>query len=323
MPDITRLGDAPIPGDLHNTPMERASDERSTAEVPARLFLDPAREGRAWRNVGALRLVRTIDEVDVPALPDHVVLVNVGPLYSLEERMDGRVFRTSGGAGDVGVIPAGVPTGFRSRGKGPQRVESFAMSLDPGFLHSAAEGAGVSPDGVEIAGSLGGRDPEIERIAASLLSELETGGLLGDVYADALATLLAVNLLRRHSSLGRGAVRRTQREPAGGLPKSMLRSVTEYVEENLARNLTLAEISGVAHMSPFHFSRMFKVSTGLSPHQYVIHRRVERARGLLANTTLPLHEVARLSGFTDQSHLAKHFRRLVGTAPRSFRLASG
>jgi AraC family transcriptional regulator len=303
--------------------MERASEKRSTAGAPPRLFLDPAREGRAWKNVSALRLAQTIDEVAVPALPNHVVLVNVGRPYTLEERMEGRVFRTSGNAGDVGVIPAGVPTEFRSRGKGPQRVESFAMSLDPSFLRSAAEGADVNPDGVELVGSLGGRDPEIERIGASLLSELDTGGLFGDVYADSLATLLAVNLLRRHSSLGRSSIRRTESEPSAGLPKTALGAVTEYVEENLARNLTLAEISGVAHMSPFHFSRLFKVSTGLSPHQYVIRRRVERARGLLANTTLPLHEVARLCGFTDQSHLAKHFRRLMGTAPRSFRLAPG
>jgi AraC family transcriptional regulator len=303
--------------------MERALSDRTTSGTTPRLPFDPAREGRAWRNVGAVRLVRAVDEVAVPALPDHVVLVNVGRPYRLEERMDGKRFRTSGNAGDVGVIPAGVPTEFRSRGKGPQRVESFAMSLDPGFLRSVAEGADVSPGGVEIVGILGGRDPEIERVGASLLSELDTGGLLGDVYADSLATLLAVHLLRRHSSLGRGAVRRTENGPSGGLPKAALGAVTEYVEENLGRNLTLAEISGVAHMSPFHFSRMFKISTGLSPHQYVIHRRVEKARNLLANTTLPLHEVARLSGFTDQSHLAKHFRRLVGTAPRSFRLGAG
>lgn len=302
--------------------MERIPNERSADIGNPRLFLDPARNGRAWKSVGALRLVRTVDEVVVPAHPDHVVLVNVGRPYSLEERMDGRVFRTSGGAGDVGVIPAGAPTEFRTRVKVPQRVESFAMSLDPGFLHSAAESADLEPDGVEIAGSLGGRDPEIERIAASLLSEMENGGLLGDVYADSLATLLAVNLLRRHSSLGRSAVRRTENEPSAGLPKAALGTVTEYVEENLGRSLTLAEISGVAHMSPFHFSRMFKASTGLSPHQYVIRRRVEKARGLLSNAALPLHEVARLCGFTDQSHLAKHFRRLVGTTPRSFRMGA-
>ncbi len=152
---------------------------------------------------------------------------------------------------------------------------------------------------------------------------MEGGGLLGDLYADSLATMLAVSLLRNHSSLGRGAARRTEREPSGGLTRATLRRVTDYVEENLSGELTLAELSGVAHMSPFHFSRVFKLSTGLSPHRYVVRRRVEQAKRLLADSKLPLHEVARAAGFADQSHLARHFRLRVGTTPRSFRLASG
>jgi len=115
----------------------------------------------------------------------------------------------------------------------------------------------------------------------------------------------------------------TERKYPGGLSKAALRRVTDYIEDNLARNPTLAEICSMTHMSPFHFSRMFKLSIGLPPHQYVIRRRVERAKGLLMNTDLPLHEVACLSGFSDQSYLAKHTRRFLGAAPRSLRLAAG
>ena len=98
--------------------------------------------------------------------------------------------------------------------------------------------------------------------------------------------------------------------------------MTDYIEASLEEGLTLAEFSAVAHMSPFHFSGLFKASTGLSPHRYVVDRRVERAKSLLQKTGLPLHEVARLAGFTDQSHLAKHFRRQLGVTPRRFRLTS-
>jgi AraC family transcriptional regulator len=73
------------------------------------------------------------------------------------------------------------------------------------------------------------------------------------------------------------AASKTGREPTGGLPKGTLRRVTDYVGDNLSTNLTLSEIAGVAHMNPFHFSRMFKLSTGLGPYQYVIQHRVERA----------------------------------------------
>jgi AraC family transcriptional regulator len=119
------------------------------------------------------------------------------------------------------------------------------------------------------------------------------------------------------------AASKTGREPTGGLPKGALRRVTDYVGDNLSTNLTFSEIAVVAHMSPFHFSRMFKLSTGLDPHQYVIRHRVERARELLTLTSLPLHEVARLSGFADQSHLAKHTRRLLRASPRALRLTRG
>jgi AraC family transcriptional regulator len=299
--------------------MEREKDTLGSA----RDFLVPPGVGHSWENIAAARIVRDVEELAMPALSEHVVMVNVGRPYRMEERLGGRAYRTFGVKGDVAIIPAGTPAEFRSLEPGRQTVESFAMSLDPAFVRRIAEGAEVDPDGIELAGVLGGRDPEIEKIGLSLLSELRGGGPLGGVYADSLATLLVVRLLRGHYSLGRRSAGRMEGRPNTGLSGAALRRVTDYVEENLAQNLTLESIADVAHMSPFHFSRVFKLSTGLSPHQYVLRRRIEKAKGLLAGSDLPLHEVADLSGFTDQSHLARHFRRQLDTTPRSFRLASG
>jgi AraC family transcriptional regulator len=272
------------------------------------------------RKIRADRISRVVEEISVPGLPEHVVMVNVGRPYRLEERLDGRVYRTFGVKGDVALVPAGTPTEFRSPSREGQTVESLAIGLDPGFVSRVAAEADLDPDGVELVGTLGGRDPEIERIGASLLPEIGANDSFGGLYMDSLANLLAVHLLRHHSSLGRRRARET--EPRGGLSSGALRRVTDYVEENLADGLTLDELSAVAHMSPFHFSRLFKASTGLSPHRYVVGRRVERAKELLSKTSLPLHEVARLAGFADQSHLAKHFRRHLGVTPRRFRMIS-
>lgn len=280
-------------------------------------------EGRSWKGVSVARLCEVVDEVSSPALASHTIFINVGQPYRLEEKLDGRVYRTSGVRGDVAIIPAGTPAEARSREKEPQKVDCFVVNLDPGFVFETAERADVDSGGIELVGTLGSRDPAIERVGMSLLSELENGGLLGDIYVESLVTALTVHLLRNHSSLGESAARKAGRSPDGGLSKSALRRVTDYVEENLSRNLALAELSGVVHMSPFHFSRMFKLSIGLSPHQYIIRRRVERAKNLLVNTDLPLHEVAWAAGFSDQSHLAKHTRRLLGISPRALRLASG
>jgi AraC family transcriptional regulator len=276
---------------------------------------------RAWGDVSAARVRQVVDEVVVPANPSHAIMVNIGSPFRLEERLDGRLYKTFGNKGDIAVVPAGQPIEFSARE--PQEVESFMMYLNSDLIGRIAEGEGLDPDGIEVIGSVGGRDPRLEQISLSLLAELENEDLLGGLYAESLAMLLAVHLLRNHSSLGRNAARGTERDTAGALSGPAFERVTAYIEENLAETLTLSEISGVAHMSPFHFSRVFKLATGLSPHRCVVGRRVERAKDLLENTDLPLHEVARLCGFSDQSHLAKHTRRLLGAAPRSLRLASG
>lgn len=288
------------------------------AEEPSRVlpFALPGK-AQSWESVSAARISQVVDEVVVPGLPLHTIMINVGQPYRLEERLDGRLYKTFGVKGDAAIVPAGLPTEFRARE--PQQVESFVMNLDPAYVRRIAEGEGVDADGIELVGSLGGRDPRLEQISMSLLSELENEDFLGGLYADSLATLLAVHLLRNHSSLGLRAARNAESQSAGGLSKAALRQVTDYIEDNIARDLTLQEIAGVAHMSPFHFSRVFKHSTGLSPQRYVVRHRVQRAKKLLVNTDLPLSEVARLSGFSDQSHLAKYTRRLLGATPRSLR----
>ena len=99
--------------------------------------------------------------------------------------------------------------------------------------------------------------------------------------------------------------RQPARRRAGTLPRAKLRAVVEYVEEHLDGSPTLEQLAAVARLSPYHFARQFKAATGLPPHQYVITRRVERAKELLqAGTALSLAEVAAHVGFSDQSHFS-------------------
>jgi AraC family transcriptional regulator len=96
--------------------------------------------------------------------------------------------------------------------------------------------------------------------------------------------------------------------------------VVENIEEHLDAGPTLEQMAAVARLSPYHFARQFKAATGLPPHQFVILRRVERAKQLLrAQTGLSLAEVAAHAGFSDQSQFTHHFKRLVGVTPRQFR----
>src|SRR5438093_924027 len=106
---------------------------------------------------------------------------------------------------------------------------------------------------------------------------------------------------------------------ATGLPASKLRHVTEYIQDNLHTELRLGELSGLVHMSPYHFARLFKRSTRLPPHQFVVRRRIDRASALLITRELSIAAIARAVGFRGVSHFTTVFRRITGLTPGAYR----
>jgi len=108
-------------------------------------------------------------------------------------------------------------------------------------------------------------------------------------------------------------------EVIGGLPPRRLQKVFSHIKENVARDLTVSELAEVVGMSQYYFSKLFKMSTGTTPHQYVMRQRVERAQEYLRETRTPLAEVATQVGFETQSHFTSVFRRLVGVTPKHYR----
>ena len=98
-----------------------------------------------------------------------------------------------------------------------------------------------------------------------------------------------------------------------------MRRVDEYMEAHISKNIELPMLSTIANLSIYHFAREFKRSTGVTPHNYLLRKRVERAKDMLARTNYSLTEVALAAGFSDQSHLSRHFRQMVGSTPRNFR----
>jgi AraC-like DNA-binding protein len=105
----------------------------------------------------------------------------------------------------------------------------------------------------------------------------------------------------------------------GGLPPAAMGRVRGYIEAHLSDSIELVQLSAIAGLSVFHFARQFKQSAGVSPHYYLVGRRIERAKELLAETDLSLSEIAFATGFSDQSHLTRHFRQMIGVAPGQFR----
>jgi len=103
------------------------------------------------------------------------------------------------------------------------------------------------------------------------------------------------------------------------LPRCRLRRVTEYIQQNLDKNLTLAELAAVACMSPYHFARLFKDSIGVPPHRFVVRQRIARARGVLTTPELSIAQISRMVGFRTPSHFITVFRRVTGVTPRRYR----
>ncbi len=307
---------------------EKASGVSHTVDLPDVLWARSGspgaqRSGKTWDGLHATQFRPASEKISVPALANHLVVLHLGPPASIAQRVGGgRMIQRLVERGASAVMPAGQASEWRWDSLQGGKADSLHLYLAPALVREAAESAGLDPEAVEIVGGLGPLDPQVERIGLALLSELYEEEPLGErIFGDALAKALAVHLVRKRSTLGRRARRVASHEPEGGLSRLVLKRATDYVGDNISGKLTLEEISRAANISPYHFSRLFKESTGLSPHQYVIRERVEKAKALLVATEIPLHEVASRSGFADQSHMGRHLKRLLGVSPT--RLRSG
>jgi AraC family transcriptional regulator len=158
------------------------------------------------------------------------------------------------------------------------------------------------------------RDQTLRHLMEVLLREKHDGFLGGSLFVDSVATALASYLLRRYS-----VASPTERNFAGGMAPSTLRRCVEFLEAHLEGDLRLSDLAREAGVSTSHFLRIFRQSTGKTPYQFLLHRRVQRARLLMRDLRAPLTEVALATGFADQHHLARVFRRITGVTPSSYR----
>ena len=158
------------------------------------------------------------------------------------------------------------------------------------------------------------RDPQLKRLMEVLQAEVENGCTSGPLFGETIGRSLMIYLARRYSSNSPSIAL-----PTGGLPKTRLNRALEYIEANLDRDLHLDELAQACGFSSFHFAKLFKQSTGASPHRYVLERRLERAKALLRMPELSLSQISLDAGFADQSHLTNVFRKFLGVSPAKFR----
>jgi AraC family transcriptional regulator len=224
-------------------------------------------------------------------------------------KIDGRWQSRSGMVGDSGIFPAQqvVPAA-----EFEQELGIIHLYLDPISLGSAAFES-IDPDRIELRQHLQVRDPLIQQLGLSLKYELETNATDSRLYAETVATMLSVHLLKRYS------VRQPMMQlPTGGLSAHSLKVAIDYINDNLDRSISLAEIAVIVKLSPHYFATLFKQSTGIAPHQYLTQCRIEKAKQYLAKPHLSIVQVSELVGFQSQSHFAKVFRQHVGLTPKLY-----
>jgi AraC family transcriptional regulator len=263
-----------------------------------------------WVGLEAARCrAERVFELNPPAITHHWLL---RPPEELDLQYEGVKRHVPPPAGAISLVPAGSAARWRWSG----RRDLLAIYLESGLVAQvAAEAFDLDPARLTVP-PLDALDlPYLRAAMRAVDAELTAGAAGGRLAAESLANVLAVHLIRHVL-----APRSPARGRDGTLPRGRLRAVVAYIEEHLDAGLTLGHMAAVARLSTYHFARQFKAATGLPPHQYVIMRRVERARELLqAGTDLSLAEVAACAGFSDQSQFTHHFKRVVGVTPRQFR----
>jgi AraC family transcriptional regulator len=231
-----------------------------------------------------------------------------------EHRCDDARYNGDGLPHAVNLLPPGVESRWRRR----NTIDSTHYQLSPTLIAKVAEEAfDLDPARVRYPVRYYDQSsPEVIDTLTSLRHELLTGGPGGRLCAESLANVLVVQLIR-HMANGPSTTE-FERKSGGRLPRHTMRAVEEWIDAHLDQTLALADLAAVAHLSEFHFARHFKQTTGLPPYQFVIHQRVERAKRLIAARQLSLAQIAAEVGFSDQSQLTRHFKRLVGVTPSRF-----
>jgi AraC family transcriptional regulator len=269
-----------------------------------------------WRNLKVIRNAHHVRESTIKPgkLTFHLITVYMGAPSRQQTIFSGRNYNILQTAGNVAVIPAA--TALDSWYDDVEQDDIY-LHLEPDFVKSVAAGADLNPDKTEIITSLETRSPIIESMARMAFDELQrsTEAMASNLYADSLANMLAVHLLRDYSSHRMPPEKRY----VNGLTNKTLARVIDLIESDLAEDLSLKVLSKAAGLSEYHFLRMFKQSTGYTPHQYIINQRIERAKELLKKTDMSITEIAYLLGFSTPAHFTHHFRRKTGVTPSEVR----
>ena len=276
-------------------------------------------EGAGWEGLAAQAFHEPmeLDSWMTPVMQDISLILFTGGALHLERRHANGPWKAWYlRQGDMN-LRSGVGMNYEVRWKALSSVptQTLHLRLSKDLLaRTVEEVADRDPTRLTVVGRFGFQDPLLAQIGLALWRELEQPSAAGKLYAQTAAQMLAIHLLRHYTSGGR-----VIKDLSQGLTHQQMRRVMDFIQGNLDQNLSLEVLAQQTGFSPYHFARLFRQTTGESPHQFVLRQRIERAQHLLNEKDVPLAHVALESGFANQSHLTQAFKRHLGLTPRAYR----
>jgi AraC family transcriptional regulator len=247
------------------------------------------------------------ETVEHHLLQHALVITDPNSCFQAERRLDGKFKHYAHGNGRVDVIPAFL----NHQTNWDRDVEFSVIAICPTLLIQATQD--LMPCEIELIPQVSIDDPVIQQLALALKLEIQTGCMSGRLYGELLGTALAARLAANYS-----VTKPSLEFKTNGLPQSQLEHVIDYMKANLAQDLSILDLATLTGMSESHFSRSFKQSVGISPYQYLMKQRVERAKQLLEKRATTISSIALDCGFANQTHLTKVFHQMTGMTPKAY-----
>ncbi|MDX2139960.1 MAG: AraC family transcriptional regulator [Chloroflexota bacterium] len=254
--------------------------------------------------------IQTTPGRNTSPLPHHVIGLHLGAAATIAHWREGVKTVHRFQPGDVVFTPAGEPVRYAHA----EVVNALYINLAPGIIAEAADQLAIDLARHRLVDHFGRPDPVLAQLGRALLSEMRFPGVGSQLLYDSFRTQIVVHLLRSYT-LAPAAAQPPEDDTAA--LQRRLRPALEYVHAHFAEDISLKALAETVHLTPAHFSRLFKRAYSTAPHQYVIQQRVEAARELLRDPALTVLDVALRVGFADHSHLLRHYKRLTGTTPRA------
>lgn len=311
----------------------RLGEATSSTEVPAALESHP---------LGGRRLVVRVGDGEMPLFEDQPILdslrspwhglilemhhhrgceipvhdhetlclhLQTGGQVDMDWFCSGKTGRTRSVPGSMMLLPAGTRDSVIWHGS----TQRMVAGIEPSLLKDAAEQMGIKGlFDFNLKWSF--RDQQLEALLNEMNREMRSGFATGGLYGDLLGMALSVGLIRRYGEL-------SHRIPSfkGGLSRPHINRILGYIEENLSDGIRLDDLAVLSSLSRYHFARSFRESLGETPYQYILKKRIERAKTLLRQPRTAVADIARSTGFSDARQFARMFRKITGVSPAEWR----